>query len=121
VLIMEDVLDTARLFEMLLAANGFDVRVALDDGAARAVAPEFRPDVMLVDAEFGGVDGFALAAELRAQLRGPCKLIALTGWTTPVFHEHARELGFSDYLFKPVRGPDLIACIEAVLEARRTH
>ena len=74
-----------------------DARAALD------VVPVFAPDVALLDIGLPGMDGYELAARLRADpANADLVLIAQTGWGQPADRERALALGFRAHLTKPV-------------------
>src|SRR4051812_50186980 len=63
-----------------LAAEGFEVAVAADGGAALAAAERTLPDVIVLDVAMPGMDGLAVCRRLRAK-----------GMTTPVLMLTARD------------------------------
>jgi DNA-binding response OmpR family regulator len=65
VLVVEDGPDAAETLRYLLTHWGHAVRVARDGPAALALAPAFRPDVVLPDLGLPRLDGFEVAGRLR--------------------------------------------------------
>ena len=114
VLVIEDNADAAESMQMLLELSGFEVETAMDGRAGLKAARRFRPDVVLCDIGLpGGMDGYAVARELRADdaLR-PVRLIALTGYGQAEDQRRAYAEGFDLHLTKPVDPallPDLLA------------
>ena len=80
VLIVDDQADSAKMLRALLKLKGFAARVELDGEAALAAAPEFLPQVALLDLTLPGMSGLELAAALRLlpETAG-CTLVAVTG------------------------------------------
>lgn len=79
VLIADDNVDAAHSLAMLLDLRGHEVRVALDGLQAVKAAREWEPDAAVLDIAMPGLDGYAVAHQLR-QLRPPGPvLIALSG------------------------------------------
>ena len=74
-------------------------------------------DVVIADDQMPDADGTQLAAELRSipELEAT-HFIMLTSLDRHGNVQRLRELGFAGYLTKPVRGRELRACIERVLE-----
>src|SRR5690348_10794770 len=66
VLVVDDVPDTADTLALLLGAWGFATRVAYGGASALQLAREHPPDCIVTDLGMPGVDGFALAAAVRA-------------------------------------------------------
>ena len=114
VLVIEDNVDAAESMQMLLELSGFEVATAADGCAGLDAARRFRPDVVLCDIGLpGGMDGYAVARELRAddELHS-VRLIALTGYGQAEDKRRAYEEGFDLHLTKPVDPvilPDLLA------------
>ncbi len=114
VLVIEDNVDAAESMQMLLELSGFEVETAMDGRAGLEAARRFQPDVVLCDIGLpGGMDGYAVARELRADdaLR-PVRLIALTGYGQAEDRLRAYAEGFDLHLTKPVDPallPDLLA------------
>jgi DNA-binding NarL/FixJ family response regulator len=66
-LIVDDHADFRGLARSLLAADGFDVTGEVDDG--ESVVDEvrrLRPDIVLLDVQLPGIDGFEVAQRLAA-------------------------------------------------------
>ncbi len=97
----EDAADTlAELFEL----NGHEVKVFYDPIAALAGAPEFKPEIAVLDIGLPVLDGYELAARLRSVMDGlPCRLIALTGYGQEADKAKTQAAGFEQHLVKPVR------------------
>jgi PAS domain S-box-containing protein len=104
ILIIEDHRDAAESLQILLQLFGHEVDIALDGPSGLAAVRRFRPDVVLCDIGLpGGMDGYAVARELRADpgLAG-LRLFALTGYGQEEDQARAREAGFDLHLTKPV-------------------
>src|SRR5215470_4348229 len=92
-----------RSLRALLETSGHDVTEAADGLSAFASAVRVRPDVMLVDLELAGLDGYELAQRLRmAPEAKSIVLVALTGYGRPEDVERARAAGFDHHATKPV-------------------
>ena len=102
VLIVEDNLDAAETLTMLLELSGHSVRATNTGLAALQVALLFRPHVVLLDIGLPGMDGFAVAKQLRTQpaLAG-IVLVAMTGYGEVLARKRSREAGFDHHLVKP--------------------
>jgi len=103
ILLVEDNVDTAELMAMLLENEGHQVVVAHSGPAALRLAPEYHPDVVLLDIGLPGMDGYQVASRLREQpaLAGTT-IIALTGYGQDEDRERSREAGIDHHLVKPV-------------------
>ncbi|HSR41429.1 MAG TPA: PAS domain-containing protein, partial [Longimicrobiales bacterium] len=109
VLVVEDNLDAAHIFEQLLRIQGHEVTVAHDAASALDAVAEAPPDIVLCDINLRGeVDGYGLASALREipELSG-LRLVAVTGYGREADRIRALEAGFDAHLVKPVGADDL--------------
>lgn len=96
-----------------LRREGFEVdRVATGPEALEAD----EPDLVLLDLRLPGLDGYAVAREMRARSRVP--IIMVTAKGEEVDRVIGLELGADDYIVKPFGMRELVARIHAVM--RRT-
>ena len=84
------------------------------------LAEAFVPDVILLDINLPGMDGFAALAQLRgiAALR-TTPVLAVSASAMPDDVERGRVAGFSDYLVKPVAVPGVLAALERAFKMER--
>lgn len=102
ILVVDDSVDSAETLGELLKIWGHDVRLAHDGPAAVAAARDYRPEIVLLDIGLPGMDGFAVATELRKEGTAGRMLVALTGYGEPQDKERARKAGFDHHLVKPI-------------------
>jgi signal transduction histidine kinase/CheY-like chemotaxis protein len=113
ILVAEDGPDNQRLFEHMLRRAGAEVTVVGDGAAAcdavlSADAAGRGFDIVLMDMQMPGMDGYAATARLRASgWRGP--IVALTAHAMLGDRARCLEAGCSDYLSKPVSRSLLLA------------
>jgi signal transduction histidine kinase len=114
VLIVDDNQDAAELLAELLKAAGHSVAVAYDGPSALRIAPELKPEVMLIDIGLPSMNGYELAHRLKAIPElGNAWLLALTGYDQETDRKRTLEAGFRDHLVKPI---DLVR-LESILES----
>lgn len=118
VLLVEDDPTVAEVLSALLAARGY-VPTRVGHGLA-ALAEVRRQDyaVALLDLDLPGIDGIALAHQLRAQ-GWSRPLVAITARADAAVEGAVHEAGFNAFLRKPVSGATLAARIGQVLEQAR--
>ena len=115
VLIVEDNLDAAESFRMLLELFGHDVRVVHDGWNAMRVLDEFVPDIAFMDLGLPGMDGFELAERFRADRRADrTVIVALTGYGRDEDKARARNAGFDHHMTKPIDLAALSSLINVV-------
>src|SRR5204863_4753 len=113
VLLVEDHADARRVLALMLTRSGHDVRTAGDGPAALAEAKRFAPEVVLLDIGLPGMDGYAVARQLRTLPEcGGARLIALTGYRQAEDLEQSRLAGIDEHLLKPVEPAHLLALLE---------
>jgi len=111
VLIVEADADLRAMLRSLLEVSGHHVSDAADGPSAFSIALRARPEVVLIDVELPGFDGYELARRLRmAPETKSVVLIAITGDHREHDAERARLAGFDHYASKPV-DPEALAQI----------
>ena len=97
VLVVEDTEDAARLVAAYLKKWGHDSWVCTSGNEALAVAPNYKPDVILIDIGLPDMTGWELARRLP---RGPL-LVAITGRGDEKDFDRSRDVGIRYHLVKP--------------------
>ena len=108
VLIVDDD-HTARLLEReALEQSGFAVVEACDGNEALAAVDRQPPDLMLLDVDMPGLDGFAVCRQIR-QRWAACDIpiIMVTGMDDLASINLAYEVGANDFMAKPINWPIL--------------
>jgi CheY-like chemotaxis protein len=102
VLVVEDNKDAADSLRVLLELFGYTVEVAYSGQTGVEAATRWQPDVILCDIGLPGLDGYAVAGQLRRHpATADARLIALTGYGTDEDRRKSREAGFDAHLTKP--------------------
>ncbi|MCA8961763.1 MAG: response regulator [Planctomycetes bacterium] len=112
VLLVEDGLDNQRLISVVLRKAGATVEIEDNgrSGLERALDAwtESRPfDVILMDMQMPGLDGYSASAKLR-ELGYPLPIIALTAHAMAGDRERTIAAGCDDYAAKPIDRAQLI-------------
>jgi signal transduction histidine kinase/CheY-like chemotaxis protein len=100
ILVVDDSRDAASALRNVLEDMGQIVLVAHDGPAALQQAAAFQPQIGLLDIGLPGMDGYQLAAALRAA--HDLRLFAITGYGQARDIERSRAAGFDEHLVKPV-------------------
>ena len=102
ILIVEDSPDNMKLFRTLLTLQGYDVAgLAGGEGLLEAIESG-SPDLVLMDIQLPGKDGFTLLREIRSSPFGTVRVIALTAHAMTGDRERALQAGFDGYITKPI-------------------
>jgi PAS domain S-box-containing protein len=113
ILVVDDNVDAADTFSLLLEFEQHTVRVVHSGVEALLAATEMNPEVVFLDIGMPGMNGYDVARALRKipDLPRPY-LVALTGWGGEDDLARAREAGFDEHLTKPAELSSMIAAIE---------
>jgi signal transduction histidine kinase/CheY-like chemotaxis protein len=114
VLLVEDDPTVAEVMVGLLQAQGHRVVHVAHGLAALAESAVARFDIALLDLDLPGLDGLALARQLRAQGFG-APLLAVTARADAEAESLARAAGFAGFLRKPLTGGMLAEAIGALV------
>ena len=107
-----------RMLERTLEAEGYDVTLAPDGGAALATVERSVPDALVLDIAMPGLDGLAVCRRLRTKgLAVP--ILFLTARDAVADRVAGLDAGAEDYLVKPFATEELLARLRSLL--RRGH
>lgn len=113
VLVVDDDPPLLRMLARSLDAEGFEVTVAPDGGAALVAAERSAPDVIVLDVAMPAIDGISVCRRLRS--RGlPTPILMLTARDAVADRVAGLQAGADDYLVKPFAMQELIARLRAL-------
>jgi two-component system, OmpR family, response regulator MprA len=113
VLVVDDDPPLRRMLARTLAAEGYEVSVAGDGGAALVSVERTVPDVIVLDVAMPGLDGLTVARRLRGKGL-PTPILMLTARDAVPDRVAGLEAGADDYLVKPFAVQELIARLRAL-------
>ena len=103
ILIVDDNTDSADTLATLLRFSGHHVEVAYDGPTGLEAAQAFDPNVVILDIGLPGMDGFAVAQNMRERDNTRHSLlIAVTGYGQREDLIRSKECGFDHHLTKPI-------------------
>ena len=119
-LVIDDSITVRRVTQRLLERNGMRVLTARDGVDAIEVLQEHQPDIILLDIEMPRMDGYEVAAHVRADARlKDIPIIMITSRVGDKHRARAIEIGVDDYLGKPYQEAQLLEAIEPLVSKRR--
>jgi chemosensory pili system protein ChpA (sensor histidine kinase/response regulator) len=122
VLVVDDSITVRRVTQRLLERNGMRVLTARDGMDAIALLAEHVPDIILLDIEMPRMDGYEVAAHVRADARlRNIPIIMITSRVGEKHRARAIELGVDDYLGKPYQESELIDAIGPLVAQHRSE
>lgn len=114
--------DDASSIQLLRRALGdvAEMRFATNGTDALRLASELPPDLMLLDAEMPGINGFELCATVKANASlSHIPVIFVTSHGEPEFEVAGLEMGAADFVSKPINPPLLQARVKTQLRIKQ--
>ena len=102
ILIVEDSPDNMKLFRTILGLKGHEVTGLLGGEGLLDTIEQGSPDLVLMDIQLPGKDGFTLLQEIRESPLAGVRVIALTAHAMTGDRERALDAGFDGYITKPI-------------------
>ena len=115
VLLVEDNVVNQRVARAILERAGHSVMVADNGGLALSLLEEQSFDLILMDVQMPGMDGFKATSSIREQERrfgGHSPIVAMTAHAMTGDRERCIEAGMDDYISKPIHSPTLLALVD---------
>lgn len=103
VLVVEDCLDAAEALAAQLKQWGYECRICTSGDETLALAPYFKPRVILIDIGLPDMDGWELALRLPPD----ALLVAVTARGDAVDFQRSQRAGIRYHLVKPAYQPQL--------------
>ncbi len=116
ILIVEDNSTNRRLVRLFLKKLGYDADEAENGFVGVSMASRVHYDVIFMDLEMPGMDGYEAAQQIRQiyGAEGPY-IVALTAHAMPEYRERSFNAGMQAYLSKPVKRDDLAKVLKQAL------
>jgi two-component system cell cycle response regulator DivK len=102
ILIVEDSPDNMKLFRTLLTLRGHEVTGLSGGERLLETIERAAPELVLMDIQLPGRDGFALLGEIRGSPYRSLRVVALTAHAMRGDRERALGAGFDGYITKPI-------------------
>lgn len=117
IIVVDDETDVAFMIADYLQAKGYQIRTASGGAELREAIAAAKADLVVLDLNMPGENGFSLARWLREH--HDTGILMLTGADSVFDKVAGLEVGADDYLAKPFAPVELEARIAAVLRRRR--
>ena len=120
ILIVDDTPANLEILGGMLRGHGMKIRVAPDGRHALAAMERSAPDLVLLDINMPGMDGYEVCARMKASERlANVPVIFLSARTELEDKVKAFQVGGVDYVTKPFQFEEIMARVEAHLNLQR--
>ena len=116
ILVIEDTEDNRQIIRDLLSSVGYELIEAADGTEGVAMARSHRPDLILMDIQLPGMDGYEATRQIRATpALAKVPIIAVTSYALSGDEAKTRAAGCDGYVAKPFSPRQLLAKIREFL------
>jgi two-component system, cell cycle response regulator DivK len=116
ILVIEDTEDNRQIVRDLLESAGYELIEALDGLEGVAAAEREHPDLILMDIQLPGIDGYEATRRIRAvPALATVPIIAVTSYALSGDEAKTRAAGCDGYVAKPFSPRQLLAKIREFL------
>ena len=119
ILIVDDLPANLGVLLTFLEGAGYEVLVAASGDGALSRLPYMQPDIILLDVNMPGIDGYETCRRLKADTRW-CEVpvLFLTSLHDPVDKVRGFKVGAVDYITKPLHPEEVLARVHSHLQIR---
>jgi two-component system cell cycle response regulator DivK len=116
ILVVEDQEDNRRIIRDLLTSVGHELIEAPDGEAGVRLAKEHRPDLILMDIQLPGLDGYEATRRIKADPElSAIPIVVVTSYALSGDEQKAQAAGCDAYVAKPFSPRQLLATIRQFL------
>lgn len=121
-MIVDDEPENLKVLESMLRRARYKVVPFSSGASALADAPALQPDIILLDINMPGMDGYEVCRRLKCDpVLKDIPIIFLSGMTDIQDKVKAFDAGGADYVTKPFSGKEVLARLRTHLETRYTR
>ncbi len=121
VLVVDDLEQNIRLLEAVLGSNGYDVRSASSGPEALERVREDVPDIVLLDIQMPGMNGYEVCRRLRENAATQFLPVVMVTSSDQEVRVNAIEAGADDFIIKPFNKQELLARVRSLVRIKRYH
>ena len=116
ILVIEDTEDNRQIIRDLLTSVGYEMIEAVDGLEGVTTAEREQPDLILMDIQLPGIDGYEATRRIRAiPALAKVPIIAVTSYALSGDEAKTREAGCDGYVAKPFSPRQLLAKVREFL------
>jgi YesN/AraC family two-component response regulator len=113
ILVVEDEKVIREVIEVMISRKFPDVAIYIAENGKMGVElfKEHTPEIVITDIQMPVMDGIEMAAEIKS-INSGTKFIVLTAFSNTGYYEKFNNIGFHDFLPKPIEFDKLFAVTE---------
>jgi two-component system cell cycle response regulator DivK len=116
ILVVEDNALNLELVRDILTAEGYEVLEAADGPTGVAIAVVEHPELILMDLQLPGLDGFQATQQIRADpVLRDVPIVAVTAHAMKGDDDRARAAGCDGFIAKPIQVREFVATVARYL------
>ncbi|HET9147508.1 MAG TPA: PleD family two-component system response regulator [Acetobacteraceae bacterium] len=120
ILVIDDIVANARLLEVMLAAEYYDIQTKFSGPDAIEAAAAWQPDLILLDVMMPELDGYEVCRRLKAMPEtSHIPVVLVTALNEPGERLRGLECGADDFFTKPVEHDVLMARVSGLVRFKR--
>ena len=113
ILIVDDTPANLTVLSAILGKRGYRVRPAINGALALKAAQKAAPDLILLDVQMPGLDGYAVCRQLKADAQTRAiPVIFISALDDVLDKVEAFQVGGVDYITKPFQNEEVLARVE---------
>jgi adenylate cyclase len=121
VLVVDDLEQNIRLLEAVLGSNGYEVTAASSGPEALERVSEDVPDIVLLDIQMPGMNGYEVCRRLRESPATQFLPVVMVTSSDQEVRINAIEAGADDFIIKPFNKQELLARVRSLVRIKRYH
>ena len=120
ILVVDDIPANLEVVCETLSDAGYEVATAINGDRALKRVQAYPPDLILLDVQMPGIDGFETCQRLKAEPKtASIPIIFMTALSDAQSKEKGFELGAVDYITKPFQEQEVLARVKTHLQLRQ--
>ena len=117
ILIVEDDPSLLKLQSIVLFNGGYEVEATMSGDTAVQLVSEKTPDLVLLDVQLPGINGFQVCQRIRENPKTKdIPIVFLTAKNSDEDIRYGKEIGGNDYITKPYNSRSVMSTIHKLLD-----